>query len=80
MFGSIDRNELSSFIKREDPWFRRIDPPLTLLLEPIPIRISRRVLFVLGGGLVARARLTDLVRVTGVRLVERDRRGADVVR
>jgi hypothetical protein len=79
IFGSTDRNELSSLMEREDPLMRRIEPPLTLLLQPITVRISRRVLLVLGGGLAVRARLIDLGRVTGVRLVERDRQAADVV-
>lgn len=79
IFGSIDRNEWSSLVVRLDPLVRRMDPPVTLLLEPTAIRNSRLVLLVLGGGFVVRARLTDLERVTGVRLVERDRHVAEVV-
>lgn len=78
MFGSMDLNELSSLMERPDPFMRRAEPPLTLLLEPTQVRISRLVLLVLGGGFVVRARLTDLERVTGVRLVDRGRRVADV--
>lgn len=78
MFGSIERKELSSFAERLDPLVRRMDPPLTLLLHPTPVRISRLVRLVLGGGFAVRARLTDLERVTGVRLVDRGRRVAEV--
>lgn len=74
----MERKEFSSFAERLHPLVRRMDPPLTLLLDPTPVRISRLVRLVLGGGFAVRARLTDLERVIGVRLVERGRRVADV--
>jgi hypothetical protein len=78
IFGSIDRKELSSFMDRPEPLGRRTEPPLTLLLDPSAVRISRLVRLVLGGGFALRGRLTDLERVTGVRLVERGRRDVPV--
>ena len=78
MFGSTERKELSSLIERVEPLGRRTEPPLTLLLHPTAVRISRLVRLVLGGGFAVRVRLTDLDRVTGVRLLERGRRVATV--
>lgn len=65
-------------MEREEPLGRRTEPPLTLLLQPTAVRISRLVRLVLGGGFAVRGRLTDLDRVTGVRLFERGRRDAPV--